>query len=51
MVAFIKLQQDSFRIQIKCLDFRLPMAEERICVDTKGLCLSHYLLCLAEQGE
>lgn len=39
-----------FRIQIKRLDFRLPRAKEGICVDTKGLSLPHYLLCLAGQG-
>lgn len=45
-----------FRIQIKRLDFRLPRAKEGICVegicvDTKGLSLQHYLLCLAGQGS
>lgn len=40
-----------FRIQIKRLDFRLPRAKEGICVDTKGLSLPHYLLCLAGQAS
>lgn len=36
-----------FRIQIKCLDCHPPRAKGGICVDTKGLCLAHYLLCRA----
>ena len=36
-----------FRIRIKRLDFRPPQAKERICVDTTGPRLTHYLLCLA----
>lgn len=39
-----------FRIQIKRLDFRLPLLEERICVVTKGLG-QHYLSCLAGLGQ
>lgn len=38
-----------FRIQIKRLDFHPLGAKEGICVDTKGLSLPHYLLCLARQ--
>lgn len=40
-----------FRIQIKRLDFRPLWAKEGICVDTKGLSLPHYLLCLARAGK